>query len=529
MSSHILAEPAVPLFQVPELRNVVVTDGRVTNTNEWSDASNGSLRLDCGVGGLFWVGCGFKAPVDSLNATVWVKHDATWLYLLYQVPRITYEWVNGPEVWINYCYSATGREPWIGCDVGSVYMNVTDRSTYAQDRFYKGTYSAGGNDITKFGGQLNAIGAASFDKDYYWFELKKMLNSGDTVDWVMVPGKTYGVWDADGVIWLSFGDSYAPRWGQSVSFSLCPCIGNVSVTTTLATATSSLISSGPLTTTSPSSSYTLSPAGSVGVFAAVALVGIISAFLVVKRRRHGGVAQTQVNPAPIRRAVQQPKPYVSTGYEDLDGSLDGGIPLGYAVVLVSPAYDERDLLLRRTIDSSLSAGMPVYYVSNEMAKTQDLILRYPNGLHAFCTHADKIANAGPNLHKIPGIDNLSDANLTLTLAVRDARAKEAADKSLLIIDILSDIVLRHKALVARRWVSDFVGKRKSEGFTVLATLNPLIGSKEETQPVIDFFDGIIEIYERSLAEKARHFLIVRKMFGRRYSQAEIMLEIERLW
>lgn len=477
-----------------------------------------------------------------MDVNVWAKHDGTWLYLLYQIPQITFQYEYGPEVWINYCFSGTGKAPWTACDLGYWTLNLTDRSHYGGDLWLvNGT--KGGSDVSRFGGEKNVIGAATFDNKNYWFELKKMLNSGDGFDWVMVPGKTYGMWGVDGLIILSFGDDDRPRWGGYVSLSLCPCTGTASVTTfTITTSSATQGSTTTLTnslTSSTSSTkavalpfYAQLPLGPIELLTVVfALAGLTSTLLVVRRRKHPptATAQTQVKPQEIIKPFQPPKPYVSTGYEDLDGSLEGGIPHGYAVVLVSPSYDERDLLLRRTIDSSLSSGMPVYYVSNDMAKTQDLILRYPSGFYAFCSHADKIPSHGPNLFKIPGIENLSDANLSLTLALRDARAKEGATKSLLIIDILSDVLLRHKALVARRWVNDFVGKRKTEGFTILATLNPLIGTKEETQAVIDFFDGIMEIYEKSLLERARRFLIVKKMFGRRYSQAEIMLDIERLW
>jgi KaiC/GvpD/RAD55 family RecA-like ATPase len=519
-------------------------DGKPTTANEWSDASKISLSLRCGIAGLDWIYCGWEgatAPVEPLDVVVWAKHDGSWLYLLYQIPQITYQYRSGPEVWINYCFSGTGKAPWTGCDLGSLYLNLTDRSNYVNDEyFYRGR--TGGNDVTKFGGQRNAIGAATFDDRYYWFELRKMLNSGDGADWVMLPSKTYGIWGVDGLITLSFGDGEDPRWGEYVSLSLCPCAETASVTTmTIEFTTSSPTTASTDAYTSSAFStqtvvapsfYAQLPLGPIEVLAVVfVLASLTSTLLVLRRRKHAPTAtvETQAKAQQITKAVQPPKPYVSTGYEDLDGSLEGGIPHGYAVVLVSPSYDERDLLLRRTIDSSLSSGMPVYYVSNDMAKTQDLILRYPNGFYAFCSHADKIPSHGPNLFKIPGIENLSDANLSLTLALRDARAKESATKSLLIIDILSDVLLRHKALVARRWVTDFVSKRKTEGFTILATLNPLTGTKEETQAVVDFFDGIIEIYEKSLLERARRFLIVRKMFGRRYSQAEIMLEIERLW
>ena len=90
-------------------------------------------------------------------------------------------------------------------------------------------------------------------------------------------------------------------------------------------------------------------------------------------------------------------------------------------------------------------------------------------------------------------------------------------------------MLEHKSLTTRKWLDDFIGKRKSEGFTVLAILNPLISSKQESQTIIDLFDGIIEIYEKELRERARRFLIVKKMYGKKYIESELMLDKDKLF
>jgi len=223
------------------------------------------------------------------------------------------------------------------------------------------------------------------------------------------------------------------------------------------------------------------------------------------------------------------KPTISTGYSDLDGTLEGGIPEGYAVVLVSPSYDERDLLLRKIIDSAISSGRPAFYISADIERTQDLLARYPHGFYAFSPQADKIAS-NANLYKIPYLlENLSEANISLTLAIKQARAKEQATKMIVVIDILSDLLVRYKGITTRKWLSDFVGKRKVEGFTILATLNPLVGDKQDSQMVIDFFDGVIEIFEKELRERSRRFVVVKKMYGRKYSESELMLDKDKLF
>ena len=275
---------------------------------------------------------------------------------------------------------------------------------------------------------------------------------------------------------------------------------------------------------SSSLSIPLVPIGVAGV--AVAVMG--SVVVAVKRGRlriRRGVAKPSIT---LAEAVQQ-KPTISTGYPDLDGTLAGGIPEGYAVVLVSPSYDERDLLLRKIIDSALSSGRPVFYISADIGRTQDLLARYQRGFYAFSPQAARIEPKPPNLYQLPSIDNLSDHTLSLSLAIKDARAQEKSGKMLLVLDTLSNVILRHKALTTTRWLTDFVGKRKAEGFTIVATLNPLTISKEEVQAVVDFFDGVIEIFEKELKERSRRFVIVKKMYGKKYSESELMLDKDKLF
>jgi KaiC/GvpD/RAD55 family RecA-like ATPase len=229
----------------------------------------------------------------------------------------------------------------------------------------------------------------------------------------------------------------------------------------------------------------------------------------------------------VQPKTVQSQPIISTGYVDLDNALQGGIPERFSVVIVSPSYDERDLLLRKVIESAVASGRLAILVSNDIGRTEDLTSRFSKGFYAFSPQADKIFPHRPNLFKVPDVENLSDANLSLNLAIKDVVAKES--KPIIILDIVSDVLLRHKSITTRRWLSDFIGKRKAEGFTIIATLNPLTTTKEETQSAIDFFDGVIEIFEKPLMERSRRFLTIRKMYGRRYSENEVLMDKDKLF
>ena len=265
-------------------------------------------------------------------------------------------------------------------------------------------------------------------------------------------------------------------------------------------------------------------------------VVVVASVLVVTRRRKTAPSSacnrstlTTSSRTKSRTDSAATQPTIRTGYPDLDNALEGGIPERFGVIIVSPSYDERDLLLRKVIESTLSSGRLVIFVSNDIGRSEDLASRYSKGFYAFSPQADKIPSHGPNLVKVPTIENLSDANLSLSLAIKDLIAKEGKTKPLIIIDILSDVLLRHKSVTTRKWLSDFVGKRKAEGFTILATLNPLTTTKEETQSIIDFFDGVIEIFEKPVMERSRRFLIIKKMYGRRYSESEVLMDKDKLF
>jgi len=290
---------------------------------------------------------------------------------------------------------------------------------------------------------------------------------------------------------------------------------------TVTTATTLVTPIATQTTTSVQSQPTqLALQGQWNLLIAIAVVLAIVSFLLVFVRKKRKPRQT---PTLTREGA------LSTGYPDLDGLLGGGIPQRYGVVVVSPAYDERDFLLRKTISTALSTSTPVFYLSSDMERTEDYLRSYGKDFYAFSPQADKIEYQGGNLYKIPGVENLSELNISfsLTKPMVESQGKKDISK-IVILDILSDILLRHKGLITRKWLSDFIAKRKNEGFTTIATLNPLV-AKEEVQTVVDLFDGVIEIYERELSARPRRFLIVKKLYAKKYSENELLLDRDKLF
>ena len=205
------------------------------------------------------------------------------------------------------------------------------------------------------------------------------------------------------------------------------------------------------------------------------------------------------------------------------------MPKGHAVLLLSPRCDERDLLLRKVIGSAVSRGVPTVYLSNDPSKIEDLASMYREDFYVLSSHDAKILSPPANLYKVPSIDSLGDLDLAFA-KILETRGKHDTGDRLLVVDLLtySHIFLVDKGTTARKWFSDFLAKRKGEDFAVLAFLNPRVASNEETQTLIDVFNGVIEIYEKELGGKSRRFLVIRRMYGHRYSESELMLDKDKL-
>jgi len=245
----------------------------------------------------------------------------------------------------------------------------------------------------------------------------------------------------------------------------------------------------------------------------VAAVGLTSSMVVVvrKRKKQGAVTSQRM---------------LSTGYADLEGLLHGGIPVGYAVLLISPPCDERDLLLRKMLKANLSSGMQVFHVSGDLARTQDLVAKFPKDFYAFCPEAHRVASGDQNLYEIPGVGNLVEFNIVLNKGLNE-KVKEGKQR-VIVMDLLSDLLLRHKGVMTRKWLGEFIGKRKAQGFTTICILNPNVSSKEEIGRITDLFDGIIEIYEKQVEGGMNQYLVIRKMYGQDYSRTELLLDRSKL-
>lgn len=215
---------------------------------------------------------------------------------------------------------------------------------------------------------------------------------------------------------------------------------------------------------------------------------------------------------------------VSVGYKDIDNLLFGGIPEKYAVVLTSISCDETMLIISRFLEKGLREEGITLLVTVEASRWERLAEEFPNFYLFVCNPQAEIATKSlPNIVKLRGVESLTDISIPLFATLRKLEASSEKPKRIC-IEIISDILLQHRAVQTRRWLIGLITELKSKGFTTLAVINPHMHTHEEAQAVLDLFEGEIEVYEK----ESKKLLRVKKMYGQNYISDDLPLYKDRL-
>lgn len=234
-----------------------------------------------------------------------------------------------------------------------------------------------------------------------------------------------------------------------------------------------------------------------------------------------------VNPAQPKFEILPGR--ISTGFEDLDALLYGGVPEGYAMALTSPAIDERQLLIKRFLEAGAQAGETTFYITAEPNNGKALAEQYPSSLCLIVCNpqADTIFQNLPNVFKLKGVENLTEIDIALTKAFRtldpaDAKPKRAC------VEIVSDVLLQHHAVITRKWLSGLLPTLKSKGFATLAVVNPQMHPQEEVHAILGLFEGEIRVSEKETPKGTEKILRIRKLYNQKYLENELALTREKL-
>jgi KaiC/GvpD/RAD55 family RecA-like ATPase len=220
---------------------------------------------------------------------------------------------------------------------------------------------------------------------------------------------------------------------------------------------------------------------------------------------------------------------ITTGFEDLDNLLFGGIPENYAVILTSPSCDEKDLLIKRFLEAGAKEGQITFHVTIEASGVEALAEDFQSNFYVFICNprADIMIKSLPNVFKLKSVENLTDIDIALTKAFRRLDESMSGPRRAC-IEIVSDVLLQHHAVTTRRWLTGLIPDLRSRGFTTLAVTNPQMHPPQEVQAILGLFDGEINIHEKESARGLEKSLKIRKMYNQRYLESELPLRKEKL-
>ena len=148
---------------------------------------------------------------------------------------------------------------------------------------------------------------------------------------------------------------------------------------------------------------------------------------------------------------------VTTGYDDLDYLLLGGLPENYAVVVTSSSSDERELLIERFLEAGKKNAEITFYVTGEVGIARALAEEVQPDFHLFVCNprAAAMIKDLPNVHKLKGVESLTEIDIALTKSFRGIGESKNRRKRAC-IEIVSDVLLQHHAVInpqMAEWIS----------------------------------------------------------------------------
>jgi KaiC/GvpD/RAD55 family RecA-like ATPase/tetratricopeptide (TPR) repeat protein len=213
---------------------------------------------------------------------------------------------------------------------------------------------------------------------------------------------------------------------------------------------------------------------------------------------------------------------VSTGTQELDSLLLGGVPKGYAVALTGPPSDEREILIKNFLESGTNNDEIVFYVATEAIGMEHL-LENPNFFLFLCNPKPK--TEVPNIANVFKLRSKTDiTNLSISLA-KAYRNIETSKKKKICVEIVSDVLISYKAEATRRWISELITDLGSKGFTMLAVMDPSTHPTDQANAVLNLFDGEIELTQKEDPLEYKKSVRVKKLRNQDYIKNPICLTI----
>jgi len=211
---------------------------------------------------------------------------------------------------------------------------------------------------------------------------------------------------------------------------------------------------------------------------------------------------------------------ITTGTEELDSLLLGGIPKEYAVVLSGSPSDERDYMIKNFLKAGIKEDEVVFCISTEADGLENL-LEYSNFILFLCNAKPKIQV--PNLLNVYKLRSKTDlTNLSISLA-KAYRNIDPSKNKRICIETVSNVLLDFEAKATCKWISELITDLGSKGFTMLAVMDPKMHPQDQANAVINLFDGEISITQSDDPLDCKKSILVKKLRNQDYVKNPICL------
>ena len=217
------------------------------------------------------------------------------------------------------------------------------------------------------------------------------------------------------------------------------------------------------------------------------------------------------------------KGHLATGNPKLDNLLYGGIAPNSSVMLIAPPSYERDSIIKSFIETGVKNNEITFYISIDHFFLKDLVTEFPLNFHLILCNpkTDNMLVKTANVHKLDGVNNLSDINIELTKAIRKLNTPKAPRR--VCINIISDVLLQYGPVQTRKWLTNIISLLESERFAILAVINPKMHSSEDIHALLGLLGGEIIINEIETPKGDERWLKIKRMNNQKYLKDEILL------
>jgi len=212
---------------------------------------------------------------------------------------------------------------------------------------------------------------------------------------------------------------------------------------------------------------------------------------------------------------------ISTGTEELDALLLGGIPSEYAVVLSGSPYDEREMIVKNFLKAGIEKDETTFYVATESTELREPLDK--SNFHLFlCNPKPKVPVPDlPNVYRLQGKTDITNLGIALTKAIRSMN--QSVTNKRICVEILSDVLVKHGANTTREWISNLITDLGAKGFTMLAVIDPSMHTSDQANAVINLFDGEISIIQSDDPLDCKKSILVKKLRNQDYIKNPICL------